>query len=145
MKTFEQFYIAKSIREQAGPAQGVAPGLGNLDGQSQVDQQPDTAMSETRKAFQDISPVLEKAMSYPSGKALIAAIVDAVMNNDQVPDNIKRELKAKIGGRWASVVDINQSGTPGRGPGLANASPLARANMPSQGYGNIDPMASSSF
>ncbi len=107
--------------------QGVGPGLGHEDGQPE--QGNETQVGEARQAFRDLVPVVERALTGPSGKAVINDMINAVMNNDQVPDSLKQELKAKIGARWSNIIDLNQAQSPGKGQGLGNTNPAQQGGF----------------
>lgn len=106
--------MRRELREQSQPlGQGVGPGLGNVDGQpSHQGEGGGDPSSDARSAFRDLSPVVERALTGPSGKAILSEIVMGILNNEQVPDAIKQELKSKVGQKWAGMIDLNQGGAP---------------------------------
>lgn len=143
IRSFGQYRVWRDLREQGDPTgQGVGPGLGHVDGQPDMNDQDNQTggPGEARQAFRDLSPVLERALTGPSGKVVINEMVNAIMNNDQVPDALKQELKAKIGAKWTNVIDLNQAPSPGKGQGLANnMNPSGGFGMDNMQQGSVNP------
>ena len=87
-------------------------------------------------------PFFDDAMVQAGGVKLLTDMVSAVMNNDQIEDDIKQGLKAEVGKNWSNLIDINQPEAPGKGPGFANHSPGNKLNgfgMDSNASGAITP------
>lgn len=108
IKTFSEYRLR---REDAG---SIGPGLGDVNGMAgPVGRDDASNPGDAAKAFQDLSVVFEKATSGQNGKSVLQGMVNSILNNREVPDEIKREIRSKVQERWSNVVslDSEQSGS----------------------------------
>jgi hypothetical protein len=141
MRSFLKYVEYRQLREMD---ENPSPGLGDLSGPKEFGQDPMTKGSgESKEAFEDLQSSVAHAVSGPSGKKILTAMVSAIMNDPQVEDRIKNEIKGKVQSRWSNVIDLSSMGgsEAGLNSGGADSKNAAMGMDPAAGSNAVKPSA----
>ena len=88
--------------------------------------------TDSRTALKDLLPSIDNMLAGPTGPKALTAMVNGILGEPTVPERFKQEIRARVAGRWAHLVNLNElpaSPTVGNSAGQAGYQGLNDPSM----------------